>query len=112
MDDEDTGEYGIAPQKIRATNDFSIIKKRPRQVHLIIEEVTIKTCTFAFFVLTSSFFCGLYLMHMARLQDSSYTRNVIDFTLSLLGYYYSSIEKIRIITLHSLYRGNLQSAHA
>lgn len=32
MDDEDIGEYGIAPQTIKATKEYSTIKKRSRKV--------------------------------------------------------------------------------
>lgn len=32
MDDEDIGEYGIAPQTVKATKDYSTVKKRPRKV--------------------------------------------------------------------------------
>lgn len=32
MDDEDLGEHGIAPQRVRATTDYSTTQKRKRQV--------------------------------------------------------------------------------
>lgn len=32
MDDEDMGEFGIAPQTVRATSDYSTSKKRKKQV--------------------------------------------------------------------------------
>lgn len=41
MDDEDIGEYGIAPQTVKATKDYSTIKKRSRKVcmHLILTKL-------------------------------------------------------------------------
>lgn len=34
MDEEDLGEFGIAPQAIRATKDYSTSKKRKKQVRI------------------------------------------------------------------------------
>lgn len=34
MDDEDIGEYGIAPQTIKATKEYSTVKKRSRKVYI------------------------------------------------------------------------------
>lgn len=36
MDDEDIGEYGIAPQTIKATKEYSLVKKRSRKVCIMI----------------------------------------------------------------------------
>ena len=35
MDDEDIGEHGIAPQKVKATKDYSTSKKRKKQVRFL-----------------------------------------------------------------------------
>lgn len=37
MDDEDFGEYGIAPQTIKATKEYSTVKKRSRKVGIFIK---------------------------------------------------------------------------
>lgn len=39
MDDEDMGEFGIAPQVVRATDEFASKKKRKKQVSGIVVEI-------------------------------------------------------------------------
>lgn len=44
MDDEDIGEHGIAPQTVKATNDYASNRKRKKQV--LVQSHNCVFCTF------------------------------------------------------------------